>query len=51
MGDIEVIGFMDYDEMVMQADLEGVSAYDLDGRVTVQVREIQEALSSRFGGR
>lgn len=51
LGEIEVIGFMDYDEVVMQADLQGISPYDLDGCVTAQVKEIQGALSSRFGGR
>ena len=49
MGDIPVLGFMGYNNDVVEADLRGISPYDLDGKVVEEVTEIKRELDRRFG--
>lgn len=44
--DFQILGFLPYDHAMIEADLEGLSPFDIPSETAVKVREIAENLSS-----
>ena len=49
--DFEVLGFLSYSELVIEADLQGMAVFDLDAAALQEVREIRARLDELVGER
>jgi CO dehydrogenase nickel-insertion accessory protein CooC1 len=46
LSDFEIIGYLSFNPKILQADKEGISAYDIDDRVKGEVEGIIERLEA-----
>lgn len=47
--DLPIIGFLSYSERIVEADLKGLSPYDMDGNAVWEARQIRDRLVELLG--